>query len=284
MRGIRRDALALVRQGILVLVAMLLACSLSALAGCANGADKGGSSGSGTLRVGVRSDVMNFGYLNENTGNYYGLEIDIAEELATRLGYAEVEFVSVLPETRKEMLLDSEVDCLIACYSIAETRLENFDFSPAYYEDASIMMVENSSLITDLDQLRGMTFGTMSGSNTAPQLAIKLTELGFTNGEVISQTDDKSGTQFDTFYLQQISSYQELSQALEEGTIDVACMDGSIAKTYLTADRSLLDVEIASQQYGVATQKGSKLSRPVADAIQSMLDDGTIDALIDKWN
>ena len=146
------------------------------------------------------------------------------------------------------------------------------------------MMVENSSLITDVDQLKNMTFGTMSGSNTAPQLAIKLTEMGFTNGEVVSQSEDGSGTQFDTFYLQQIPSYQELSQALEEGKVDVACMDGSIAKTYFTEDRSLLDTEIASQQYGVATQKGSDLSRPVADTIQAMLDDGTIDALIDKWD
>ena len=276
MRGVRRGAL--------VFAAVLLAFALAPLSGCTGNTDKANASGSSTLRVGVRSDVMNFGYLNEDTNNYYGLEIDIAEELADRLGYADVEFVSVLPETRKEMLLDGEVDCLVACYSISDTRLENFDFSPAYYNAAAIMMVENSSLITDIDQLKGMTFGTMSGSNTAPQLAIKLTEMGFTNGEVVSQSEDGAGTQFDTFYLQQIPSYQELSQALERGTIDVACMDGSIAKTYLTDDRSLLDTEIANQQYGVATQKGSVLSQPVADAIQAMLDDGTIDALIDKWD
>lgn len=276
MGGFRRSAL--------VLAAAILACALVSLSGCFGDSDKSSVSGSGTLRVGVRSDVMNFGYLNEDTHNYYGLEIDIAEELADRLGYANVEFVSVLPETRKEMLLNGEVDCLIACYSIADTRLENFDFSPAYYDDAAVMMVENSSLITEVGQLKNMTFGTMSGSNTAPQLAIRLTELGFTNGEVLSQTEDGAGTQFDTFYLQQMPSYQELSRALEEGKVDVACMDGSIARTYLTDDRSLLDTEIANQQYGVATQKGSDLSQPVADAIQAMLDDETIDALIDKWN
>ena len=66
---------------------------------------------------------------DRNTGKYYGLEIDIAEELARRLGYADVEFVSVLPETRKEMLLDGQVDCLVACYSVAASRAENFDLS-----------------------------------------------------------------------------------------------------------------------------------------------------------
>ena len=38
--------------------------------------------GKGTIRAGVRADVMNFGYLNEQTGNYYGLEIDLVNRLA----------------------------------------------------------------------------------------------------------------------------------------------------------------------------------------------------------
>ena len=38
------------------------------------------------------------------------------------------------------------------------------------------------------------------------------------------------------------------------------------------------------QEYGVATQKDSALSQPVAEAIQGMLDDGTIAELTDKWD
>ena len=269
------------RGAAFLLTAVLLSCAL-ALAGCMGGGEE--SAGHGTLRVGVRSDVVGFGYLNENTGKYYGLEIDIAEELARRLGYADVEFVSVLPETRKEMLLDGQVDCLVACYSVSDTRLENFDFSPAHYQDASIVMVENSSLVEGVEDLKGLTFGTMAGSNTAPQLVIRLAEEGFTSGEALEQTEDHSVTQFDTFRLVQLPSYEELSRCLEEGSVDAACMDGSIAKTYLNADRHLLDFAIGSQEYGVATQKDSALSQPVAEAIQGMLDDGTIAELTDKWD
>ena len=39
---------------------------------------------SSTLTVGVRDDIVNFGFLNETTGKYYGLEIDLAKELASR--------------------------------------------------------------------------------------------------------------------------------------------------------------------------------------------------------
>ena len=271
------------RRAMLALVALVLSCLLAGLAGC-GGSDAKASSGSGTLRVGVRSDVVGFGYLNEATNKYYGLEIDIAEDMAARMGYADVEFVTVTPDTRKKMLVEGDVDCMIACYSVAASREENFDFSPTYYTDSSVVMVEDSSLITSVDDLKGLTFGTMAGTNTAPQLALKLTESGFTSGEALEQNEDHSMTQFDTFRLVQLASYQDLSKALEEGTIDAACMDGAIAHTYLSADRSLLDYTIDTQEYGVATQKGSSLSTPVAEAVQSMLDDGTIAALTDKWD
>lgn len=271
------------RRAMLALVALVLSCLLAGLAGC-GGSDAKASSGSGTLRVGVRSDVVGFCYLNEATNKYYGLEIDIAEDMAARMGYADVEFVTVTPDTRKKMLVEGDVDCMIACYSVAASREENFDFSPTYYTDSSVVMVEDSSLITSIDDLKGLTFGTMAGTNTAPQLALKLTESGFTSGEALEQNEDHSMTQFDTFRLVQLASYQDLSKALEEGTIDAACMDGAIAHTYLSADRSILDYTIDTQEYGVATQKGSSLSTPVAEAVQSMLDDGTIAALTDKWD
>ena len=271
------------KRAALLAAALLLCGALAGLVGCGDN-EVEAKSGSGTLRVGVRSDVVGFGYLNEDTGKYYGLEIDIAEEMAKRMGYADVEFVTVLPETRKEMLVNGEVDCMVACYSIAESREKNFDFSPAYYTDASIVMVEDSSLIEGIDDLKGLTFGTMAGSNTAPQLAARLGETGFSNGEVQSANEDNSDVQFDTYHLVQVPSYQELSQRLEEGSIDAACMDGSIANTYMANDRTILDFQISSQQYGAATQKDSPLSQPVADAIQSMLDDGTIAAFVDVWD
>ena len=266
-----------------LVAAALLACTALALAACSSG--ESGQPENGTLRVGVRADIVGFGYLNEDTGKYYGLEIDIAKELGKRLGYKDVEFTTVTPDDRKEMLLDGKVDALIACYSISDTRLKNFDFSPAYYTDESVVMVENSSMIDGIDDLKGKTFGAMSGSNTAPQLAIRLAETGFSSGQIVSGEEGGDDVAYDTFRLVQLPSYQALSDALEEGTIDAACMDGAIAHTYMNDDRSTLsDFSIYTQDYGVATQKGSALSQPVADAVQSMLDDGSIAALIDKWN
>ena len=253
------------------------------LAGCDNPVAQMGSKG--TLRAGVRADVMGFGYLNEDTGNYYGMEIDLVNELAARLGYGDVEFVTVLPENRKEMLLDGQIDLIAGCYSIADTRLENFDFSPAYYDDKVIAVVQNSSLIESIDDMKGLTFGTMSGANAAPLLSIKLYEIGFSDGEARTLGADNNDVQFDTWHLLQFPSYQELSDALEDGTVDAMVLDGAIAQTYLDDKRHVIEgFVVAEQSFGVATQKDSELSAPVAEAVQGMLDDGTIDALVDKWD
>ena len=209
----------------------------------------------------------------------------IANGLAERLGYKSVSFSTVTPENRKDMLLDGDIDALIACYSIAETRLENFDFSPAYYDDAIVAVVENSSLIESIDDLRGCTFGCMGGANAAPLLNNKLKEIGFSTGTDKILGADDVDVKFDTWRLVQFPSYQELSDALEEGTVDAMVLDGAIAKTYMNDERSILDgFKVDEVSYGVATAKGSELSTHVASAIQDMLDDGTIDALVDKWD
>lgn len=277
------------RRGLLALAAGLacLPAGIS-LTGCDDAAGAAGriaGGGSGTLRAGVRADVVGFGYLNEGTGNYYGLEIDLVSELAERLGYGDVEFVTVVPDDRKERLLAGEVDLVAACYSIADSRLENFDFSPAYYDDEVVAVVQNSSLIESVDDMRGLTFGTMAGSNAAPLLSVKLYETGFSNGEPVTANDDNSEVEFDTWRLRQFPGYQELSDALEQGVVDAMVLDGAIAHTYMDDKRSVLEgFVVAEQSYGVATQKDSALSAPVAEAVQAMLDDGTVAALQDKWD
>lgn len=237
---------------------------------------------SDVIKIGVREDIMNFGYLNEETGKYYGLEIDIANELADRLGYAEAEFITVQPDNRKEMLLEGKVDCVIAAYSIADTRKENFDFSEPYYTDDTKIMVEASSLISISQHLKNKTIGIVKGSNAGPLLAQKLFDLRLITENVISNTETE--TVYEGARVLKAESYSELSAYLEEGIVDAVCMDSCIASTYMNEDRRFLDLSIDTQQYGVATVKDSAMSGPVADSVKEMLEDGTIARLIDKWD
>lgn len=260
-----------------------LACAC-VLAGCAT-AGSGSSGGNGTLKVGVRTDVVGFSSYNDNTGKFYGAEVDIAEELAKRLGYADVAFTAVTPDNRKDTLQSGAVDCLVACYSVSDSRTQNFDFSPAYYTDSIILVAQDSSLIAGIDDLKGCTFGTASGANTAPQLAQHLADVGFSNGQQLGVSADGCDAEFDTWHLKMYPSYQALSDALESGEVDVMACDGAIAKTYLDSERVILPgFSIDPQRYAVATQKGSDLSAKVGSAMQQMVDDGTVAAFIDKWD
>ena len=273
----------LTRREALRLASAALLCA--GTAGCSTVSGSKATSGSGTLKVGVRSDIAGMSQLNEANGKYYGLEVDIAEEMASRMGYAGCEYATVTPDSRKEDLLDGNVDCLVACYSASDKRRENFDFSPAYYEDHIVLVCENSSLMSKVEDLKGGVFGTLAGANTAAYLANNLTQRGFTDGRVLAANADNTDVSFDTWHLYEYESYSALSDALECGEVDAMAADGAIARAYLNDERSILsDYEAADQDYAVATQKGSDLSQKVADAIQSMLDDGTIAGLIDKWD
>lgn len=251
-------------------VFLTIVCILAALTACGQGSS-GGSGGSGTLRVGVRNNIMNFGYLNENTGNYYGFEIDLANELAKKMGYEDVEFTSVLPENREEILKSGDVDCLVACFTITEDRKAEFDFSPSYYEDYVGMMVQKSSMLKSLKDLRGKKIGVREGSNGEAAFAAKMKEKGY-----VSDAGEINFVPFVT--------YDDMSTALEDGSVDVVIMDGCITLAYMNDDRMILDEKLDEGGYGVTTVKGSELSPRMADAVQTMLDDGTIAALVDKWD
>ena len=220
------------------------------------------------LVVGVRDDIVNFSFLNETTGKYYGLEIDLAKELAQRLGRDGVEFVTVTPTTREDVLLNGEVDCLIACYSINKERKELFDFSAPYYKDGTVFMVQTSSCFNRWADLAGMTVGVLAGSNTGDLVLAAMKRVNTAKG----------------VKLQEEETYQDLSDALERGDVDAVCMDGCIAQAYMNEDRIYLPGSLASQSYGVATQKDSELSKQVSAVMQDMLDDGTVDKLLDKWD
>ena len=251
-------------------LAALLLCSLTVMA-----------TAEGTFRVGVKQDVYGFGYLDQTTGEYSGMEIDLANLIAEALGYDDVEFTTVTAATRGQMLDNDELDCVIATFTIKPERLESWDFSTPYYVDAVTVLVENASGITDLAGLVGKTVGVSTGSTSAKALATAMAEAG-----VIDAFDDASfeiatfngGVSFKEF-----DDYPAISLALDAGDVDAFCVDRSILANYKTDDRDFIDASFAPQDYGVATKKGSELSAKIEELITTWLADGTIDGLIAEW-
>ena len=253
-----------------IALAAVLLCALTALA-CAEG----------TFRVGVKQDVYGFGYLDETTGVYESMEIDLGAMIAEALGYDDVEYTTVTAATRGQMLDNDELDCVIATFTIKPERRESWDFSTPYYTDAVTVLVETASGITDLAGLKDKTVGVSTGSTSAKALATAMADAGvidaFDADKFEIATFD-GGVKFKEF-----DDYPAISLALDAGDVDAFCVDKSILANYKTDDRSFIADSFAPQDYGVATKKGSELSAKVEELITGWLADGTIDAMIAEW-
>ena len=63
-----------------------------------------------------------------------------------------------------------------------------------------------------------------------------------------------------------------------------ACFEG--LKAYTTEDCELLqpEIEFGAQDYGIATKKGSDLSKTVDDTVNELLENGWLDEEIKAWD
>ena len=251
--------------------------------GEALGADTQAIVDRGILRVGVKNAVVGFGYQDPATGEYSGMEIELAKKLADQLG-VDVEFTTVTAATRTELLDSGDIDCVLATFTITDERKQSWDFTTLYYTDYVTVLVEDSSGITSLADLKGKLVGVSSGSTSARSLVEAMIEDGDIEGTGFSADTFDPATWTDGVTFQQFDDYPAISTALSAGTVDAFCVDKSILAVYKTEGRSYIDAQFAPQEYGIATKKGSDFSTYCNDFVEACLADGTIDGYISEFN
>lgn len=235
----------------------------------------------GVLRVGVKNAVIGFGYEDPLTGEYSGLEIELAKALAEKLG-VDVEFTAVTAATRTELLDSGDIDCVLATFTITDERKESWDFTTPYYTDYVSVLVEDSKGITTLEKLVDATVGVSSGSTSAKSLVSAMIEAGVISGDGFDPETFDPATWTEGIKFQQYDDYPTISTALSAGEVDAFCVDKSILAIYKTEGRSYIDAEFSPQEYGIATTKGSGLSAVTEELVTALLADGTIDSLISE--
>ena len=233
----------------------------------------------GVLKVGVKNAVKGFSFQDTLTGEYTGLEDSLAEMIAEHLG-VDVEFTTVTAATRGELLDSGDIDCVLATFTITEERRKSWDFSTPYYTDYVSVLVEDSSGIKALADLKDKVVGVSSGSTSARALVQEMIDEGVITGEGFSADTFNADTWKDGISFRQYDDYPAISTALSAGEVDGFCVDKSILAIYKTEDRSYIDAEFSPQEYGVATKKGSGFSALCDELVTGWLSDGTIDGLI----
>lgn len=282
----RRQFLQVAGMGILSVAGM------GTLAGCGSSSDgksgsAGGSSDSklaaikdrGKLKCGVKKDVIGYGYLDTKTKKYEGLEIDLCYQIAAAVlgvSYDEAiekelcEFTDVTPKTRGPLIDNDQLDIIAATYTITDERKKSWDFSTPYRTDHVGILIKKKSGMTKMADLDGKIIGVSQGSTTKDLVLQMLKDQG------VDATPE----------FKEFPDYPSIKSALDAGNIDAFAMDRSTLKGYTTDDCELLEpeVEFGAQDYGVATKKGSDLSKTVDDTVKKLKEDGWLDEEYTKWD
>lgn len=274
-------------------VTVLMAASI--FAGCGDekkSADSGKSSNvaedvaaikkRGVLRVGVKNVTKGFGYQDPATGKFSGLEVDLSEALAKKLG-VDVEYTPVTAATRTALLDSGDIDMVAATFTITPERKNSWDFTTPYYTDHVGVLVEKASGLKTLADLKGKVVGVSSGSTSAKALVKAMIDAKIIDGEGFDPKTFDAATWNKGVSFKQYADYPAISTALTSGEVQAFCVDKSILAIYCTDDRTFMKEQFAPQEYGLATKKGSGMSKVAEEAVQGWLKDGTIKKLEAKY-
>ncbi|GAA4228920.1 glutamate ABC transporter substrate-binding protein [Actinomadura meridiana] len=225
-----------------------------------------------TLVIGVNADQPGVGE-RTGDGSYEGFDIDIAYEIAKRLGVAaaDVTFKKVTSATREKMIEDGDVDLVVASYSVTPERKVRVAFAGPYYVAHQDVLVREPDLskIRNVHDLAGRKLCKVPGSVSFPRVH---DEQGIAALPV------------------QADGYTDCLTALTAGTLDAVSTDdlilaGLAAKASLQKHRlRIVNAPFTDEPYGVGISKADvEGCEAVNKTITEMFQDRTAPHLLDKW-
>ena len=222
----------------------------------------------GVLRVGVKVDVPRFGYLNPDTGEMEGIEVDLARAIAKDIIGDEnaVKFTNITAQTRGAMLDNGEIDIVIATFTITDERKEIFNFSRPYYTDELGYLVKSHSSVGRPEDLDGKSVGVLQASTAKPAFEAECERIGI------------------NVALREYTSYPEVKAALVNGDVDAFVTDKSILYGYVDEGCILLDEGFNPQHYGVACKlQNDKLAARIDALLDKLEKNGGLADILEKW-
>ncbi|KAB2341844.1 glutamate ABC transporter substrate-binding protein [Actinomadura rudentiformis] len=255
--------------------AALAAASVLGASACGIGAAQEGSvAGKDTLVIGVNKDQPGVG-VRTPAGGYEGFDIDIAREVAKRLGVTggNVTFKEVTSGTRQQMIKNGDVDLVVASYSITPDRKAEVTFAGPYYIAHQDVLVRGDSTIRNVRDLKDRTLCQVEGSVSYERVT---KERGIAAKPVPA------------------TGYADCLDKLTKGTVDAVSTDDLIlAGLAAQAARSggaqggtpkIVNAPISDENYGIGMKLGDTDGCvAVNKAITSMYQDGTAQKLLAKW-
>ncbi|NLC65787.1 MAG: transporter substrate-binding domain-containing protein [Clostridium sp.] len=207
-----------------------------------------------------------FGSLNQGVAS--GFDIDMAEEVAKRLG---VSFdTKYIDWDSKQFELDNgNIDAIWNGFTITPKRAEGVTFTKPYFDNHIVMMSLKGNTYNDLEDLEGKLVGVELQSSG--QIALEERE------DVYSSIKE----------MMKYTSVSEALMALNTEGIDVIVVDENFARYITSKDQDLYEISSARfnpENYGVGLRKGSlALAEKIDEIIDEMIKDGSAGKISEKW-
>lgn len=221
--------------------------------------------GNGKMVIGYTVyEPMN--YTDEN-GVFTGFDTELATAVCEKLG-VEPEFVEITWDTKETELAAKSIDCIWNGLTLTADREANMACTNAYVKNAQVIVMKADGEYTSTADLVGKTIVAEAGS--AGETTIQ-------EDENLSQADFVPKT-VQTDCLMEVAA----------GTADAAILDLTLASAMIGegtdyANLTIKD-ELNVEEYGVAFRKGSDVAEAVNTAFDELKEDGTMQALADKYS
>jgi len=211
-------------------------------------------------------------YIKPSTGEAVGWEYDAMAEIAERINI-DVSYENTSWDAMIPAISNAQYDMGMTGITIRDDRAEVVDFSDPYMRSEMVMLVaageDRFSSAEEFAANEDLLIGTQPG--TTP----------FYVGIYEVLDGDEQNPRMRLF-----ETFGAAVQALRIGDIDLVLTDGTAGQGYVAASNGALEIigeKLGTEDFGFIFPKGSDLVAPINAAIADMREDGTIEALNQKW-
>ena len=203
-------------------------------------------------------------------GAIVGIDADIAAAIAEKLGL-EIQIEDMEFDAIIEAVKGGKADIGLAGMTVTPDRAEEVNFTASYATGVQVVIVTEDSAITSVDDLFAEGASNVIGVQRN------------TTGDLYTTWDleDAGLATIDRY-----SKGAEAVQALKTGKVDCVVIDNEPAKAFVAEVEGLkiLDTEYILEEYAGAMNKdNAELFEAVNAALEELIADGTIQAIIDQY-
>ncbi len=216
----------------------------------------------GTLTVGI-TDYRPMNYLDDN-GEWTGFDTEFARLVGESLG-VNVEFVIINWNEKWDLLEERKIDCVWNGMTLSEEAKENAFCTEPYIRNSQVVVTraEDAEKYKDAESLKGLMVAVedMSAGDSAAAAA------GLTVTKYLSQKEALNGF---------------ITGSLEGCIIDLTMARAETAEGGAYEDLAIA-FALTKEEYAVACRKESDLAAKINDIMESLISDGTLERLAQKY-